>query len=94
MKPFPGDFRKAWGTAGKLAGVEILFHDLRRSAARNMEMGGMLRESAKKITGHRTDIMYQRYAGVTSTKDMVDAGKTMERFFESQQPIEKRLKIN
>ena len=89
-----GDFRKAWATAGKMAGVNILFHDLRRSAARNMEMSGMSRESAKKITGHRTDIMYQRYAGVTSTKDMVDAGKRMERFFEGERLSERREKIN
>jgi integrase len=34
---FVGDFRKAWKTAGKDAGMpDLFFHDFRRSAARNL----------------------------------------------------------
>ena len=89
-----GDIRKAWKTAGGMSGVRILFHDLRRSAARNMEIGGMSRERAKQITGHGTNSMFERYAGVSNTKDMVDAGKIMERFFEGEKQAARKEKIN
>jgi integrase len=58
-----GDFRKAWETACQEAGVAGLhFHDLRRSAARNMDRTGRVSSAvAMKITGHVTDSMWRRY---------------------------------
>jgi integrase len=43
----------------------LLKHDLRRSAVRNMEQAGVPRSVAMKLTGHRTETVYRRYAMVS-----------------------------
>ena len=59
------DFRRAWASACKAAGVVRLRHDLRRTAARDMEREAVPRGVAMKILGHKTEAMYRRYAIVS-----------------------------
>jgi len=74
-----GDFRKAppgaarWSTAcdkAKMPG--LLFHDLRRSAVREMDRAGVKQTVAMKINGHRTPSMWRRYR-IASVDEMREA---------------------
>ncbi|HVT38561.1 MAG TPA: hypothetical protein VHE78_05945 [Gemmatimonadaceae bacterium] len=59
----------AWQSACKAAGVEgRLVHDLRRTGVRNLERAGVSR-SVAKLTGHKTEAVYRRYA-ITSAADL------------------------
>jgi len=56
------DFRKALETACNAAGCPgMIFHDLRRSAARNLEMAGWPRSMVMAWMGHETDSMFLHY---------------------------------
>ena len=61
-------YRKDWNAACRRAGQPGKTpHDFRRTAARNMERAGVKRGVAKKLIGHATDEMYDRYAIVVES---------------------------
>jgi integrase len=78
------DFRKAWARACVLAGVRGLrFHDLRRSAVRNMDRAGIPRATIRRIIGHETEAMFNRYR-IVDQRDIGEAGKKAEQYLKEQ----------
>jgi integrase len=72
------DFRETWRNACVAAGVpNLLFHDLRRTAARNLRRAGVAEGVIMKIGGWRTRSVFERYAIVSQT-DIAEAMRKLE----------------
>jgi integrase len=75
-----GAIMREWRAACQRAGVpDLLFHDLRRTAVRNLERAGVPRKVAMDITGHKTESVYRRY-DIVDEGDIHDAAKRLEQY--------------
>jgi integrase len=84
------DFRASWKKAVEAAGYPgLLFHDLRRSAVRNMRKAGIDQKMRMMISGHKTDSMERRY-NILTADDVKEAKRAMEVWAQEQKAQVKR----
>jgi len=70
-------FRRSWRKACEKADLPaLLFHDLCRSGVRNLERASVPRSVAMKLTGHKTESIYRRYA-IVAEADLREAGEKL-----------------
>jgi len=80
----PSGIRKAWASACTRAGVPgLLFHDLRRSAIRNLRRAKVSEPVAMKFSGHKTAAVFRRY-DITDFADLEDAAALLGKYLGEQ----------
>lgn len=84
-------FYDSWRSAVKRAGFPtLLFHDLRRSAVRNMvEKVGISEKRAMEISGHKTRSCFDRYH-IVSLADIQESGQKMDKWVKAQRTTRTR----
>ncbi len=79
IKSYDGAWRSACRKAG-LPGRHV--HDFRRTTVRRIEQAGISRSVGMKLTGHKTESVYRRYA-IVSQSDLEEATRRLDAVAES-----------
>jgi integrase len=78
------ELRGSWTTACTKAGLPgRIVHDFRRTAVRNLERAGVPRSVAMKLTGHKTESVYRRYA-IVAEADLREGVAKLAKLHEGQ----------
>jgi hypothetical protein len=80
----------AWERTLNEQGYEaLIFHDLRRSAVRDLVRSGVAEKTAMEISGHKTCSVFDRY-NIVSEDDLVNAIEKRDAYHSQQRELSKR----
>jgi integrase len=61
----------------------LIFHDLRRTAVRNLRRAGVPESVVMKISGHKTREVFERY-NIIDSKDTTEAMQRLNEFYRAE----------